>query len=130
MKETVMKRRSLVLGILLIISTSIVASGTSLAGELFDKVYENDIEGVKKLLAAGADINEKTEVGGAGIVTPLFIACNYYVDMAKLLISEGADVTIKTSKGQTPLMPACYLSEEVARLLIAKGGDVTAESNE
>ena len=125
-----MKMRRLGLVASLLIAVSIMTSGTSLAGDLFDKVYQNDIEGVKKLLAAGADINEKTEVGGAGTVTPLYIACNYYEDMAKLLISEGADVNSKTSKGETPLMAACYLSEEVARLLIAKGANVNAKAKD
>jgi len=125
-----MRMRRIGLRVLLCISVSILAVGTSLAGELFDKVYVNDMEGVKKLLAAGADINEESEVGGAGTVTPLFIASSYYEDMAKLLISKGAEVNTRTSKGQTPLMAACYLSEEVARLLIEKGADVTAKSND
>lgn len=45
-----------------------------------DKVFRNDIEAVKKILAAGADINEQDEnIGGAGKgATPLFIACSYY----------------------------------------------------
>ncbi len=105
------------------------ATGTSQAGELFDKVYKNDIKAVKKLLAAGADINELSEIGGVGKATPLFIASSYYKDMAKLLISKGADVNIKNGKGETPLMAACYSSEEVARLLVAKGADINAKSN-
>ena len=110
----------------------LTAPGTLLAGELYDKVVGNDIASVKKLLSEGADINELTEVGGAGTVTPLFIACSYYDDMAKLLIAKGADVNIKTSKGGvTPLMAACSSGkEEIARLLISKGADVNAKSND
>lgn len=111
--------------LLLLVLTFITSAGTLLAGELYDKVVENDIEAVKKLLTAGADINEQVEVGGAGIMTPLLAACFYrYEDMAKLLISKGADVNVKTSRGETPLMGACFFSEEVAMLLVSKGADI------
>jgi len=104
----------------------ITSAGTLLAGELYDKVVQNDIEAVKNLLAAGADINEQVEVGGAGIMTPLLVACFYrYEDMAILLISKGADVNVKTSRGETPLMGACFFSEEVAKLLVSKGADIS-----
>ena len=99
-----------------------------LAGDLYDKVEQNDIEAVKKLLAEGADINEQVEVGGAGTMTPLLAACFYrYEDMAKLLIAKGADINIKTATGQTPLMFACYHSEEIARLLVSKGAEINVK---
>ena len=126
-----MKSKKLNLIILFLLIAFFTAPGTVPAGELFDKVYRNDIAAVKKLLAEGADINELSEVGGAGTATPLFIACSYYDDMAKLLIAEGADVNIKTGRGETPLMAACASGkEEVARLLISKGADVNAKSND
>ena len=103
----------------LFILVLLAMSCTLLAGDLYDKVEQNDIEAVKKLLAEGADINEQVEVGGAGTMTPLLAACFYrYEDMAKLLIAKGADINIKTATGQTPLMFACYHSEEIARLLV------------
>lgn len=81
------------------------------------------------MLAAGADINEQVEVGGAGIITPLLGACYYgYKDMAKLLISKGANINVKTSTGETPLMLACYFSEEVTRLLVSEGADINANN--
>ena len=126
-----MKRNKLNLTVLFFLIAYFTAPGTLLAGELFDKVIGNDIASVKKLLAEGADINELTEVGGVGTATPLFIACSYYDDMAKLLIAKGADVNIKTAKGDTPLMAACGSGkEEVARLLVSKGADVNAKSND
>jgi ankyrin repeat protein len=106
----------------------IISTNTLMAGELYDKVVQNDIEAVKKLLAEGADINEKVEVGGAGIMTPLLAACFYrYEDMAILLISEGADVNVETSRGETPLIGACYFSEKVARLLVSKGAEINSD---
>lgn len=116
--------------VLLFIFVFITTAGTLLAGELYDKVKQNDIEAVKKLLAAGADINEQVEVGGAGSMTPLLAACIYrYEDMAILLISKGADINVKTSREETPLMGACYFSEKVAKLLVSKGVDINAMDN-
>lgn len=126
-----MKRNKLNLIILFFLIACFTAPGTLLAGELYDKVIGNDIASVKKLLSEGADINELTEVGGAGTVTPLFMATGYNDDIAKLLIAKGADVNIKTGRGVTPLMKACtWGKEEVARLLVSKGADVNAKSND
>lgn len=120
-----MKFRKINRILLFVILAFITSAGTLSAGELYDKVVENDIEAVKKLLAEGADINEQVETGGAGIMTPLLAACFYrYEDMAILLISEGAEVNIKTNRGETPLMAACFFSEEVAMLLVSKGADI------
>ena len=112
------KFNRLLLLFVLVIFTTI---GGLLAGELYDKVEQNDIEAVKKLLAAGSNINEQVEVGGAGTMTPLLAACFYrYEEMAKLLISKGADINIKTATGQSPLMFACYWSVELAQTISVK----------
>jgi len=118
--------------LLLFVLVFITTAGTLLAGELMDKVFRNDIEAVKKILADGADINERDEnIGGAGKgATPLFIACSYYEEMAKLLISKGADVNIKTYGGDSPLMAACFNSEELVDLLLSKGADINAKNND
>jgi ankyrin repeat protein len=114
--------------VLLLVLAFITLTGNLSAGELYDKVEANDIEAVKKLLAAGADINEKVEVAGAGTMTPLLIAVVYhYEEMAKMLISEGADINAKTATGQTPLMFACYNSEEIAMLLVSKGAEINVK---
>jgi ankyrin repeat protein len=115
--------------LLLLVLAFITSTNTLLAGELYDKVVQNDIEAVKKLLAEGADINEQVEVGGAGMMTPLLAAVFYrYEEMAKLLISEGADINAKTSRGETPLIGACHSSEELARLLVSKGAEINSEN--
>ncbi len=126
-----MEKTKLYLTILFLLVAFFTAPVAIPAGELFDKVYSNDIAAVKKLLAEGADINEIAEVGGIGTAAPLFIACSYYEDMAKLLISKGADVNIKAGTGQTPLMGACASGkEEIARLLLSKGADVKTKAND
>ena len=118
--------------LLLFVLVIVTMSGTLRAGELMDKVFINDIEAVKILLATGADINEQDEeIGGAGKgATPLFIACSYYEEMAKLLISKGADVNITTYSGDSPLMAACFLSEDIVKLLLSKGADINAKNKD
>ena len=61
---------------------------------------------------------------------PLFIACSYYEEMAKLLISKGADINITTYSGDSPLMAACFLSEDIVELLLSKGADINAKNKD
>ena len=120
-----MKGNNLIRIFFLFVLVIFICASSLLAGELYDKVIQNDIEAVKKLLDAGADINEQVEVGGAGSMTPLLGACVYlHEDMAELLILKGADINVKTSRGETPLMFACYSSEKIARLLVSKGAEI------
>lgn len=123
------KFNRILLLLFLVIGTT---ASTLLGGELMEKVFINDIEAVKILLATGVDINEQDEeIGGAGKgATPLFIACSYYEEMAKLLISKGADVNITTYGGDSPLMAACFISEELVELLLSKGADIHVKNKD
>ena len=107
---------------------SLVASANLLAqesDELFKKVMRNDIKGAKELIASGADINQQNKMYGH---TPLIIACNYdYIDLAKLLISEGADTNIRGKDGSTALIAAGSNSQELVEILLSKGADVNAK---
>jgi len=61
--------------------------------------YEN-IEAVKQHLAAGTDVNAKTDQGWI----PLHLAAlGGYKEIVELLISKGADVNAKDDIGRTPL---------------------------
>ncbi len=95
------------------------------ADEFMEKVMRNDINAVKELIASGADLNQQNETYGH---TPLIIACNYdYVDLAKLLISEGADINIRGKDGSTALIAAGSNSQELVEILISKGADIKAK---
>ncbi|MBS0009948.1 MAG: ankyrin repeat domain-containing protein [Bacteroidales bacterium] len=94
---------------------------------LYDATIRANIDGVKKALAEGADINKQSDNG----YTSLMWACTYssrteYAEVAKLLIAEGADVNIPASDGTTALLEAAESSEEVTRLLIERGADINA----
>ena len=111
-------------------------------GQLTPLVYAtraNDIETVKVLLAAGADINQTTGYGWS----PLLVATqNRYYKLASYLLDRGANPNLANKGGWTPL----YLSTdnrniesgdypvrrgdmdhlEFIKLLLNKGADVNA----
>ncbi|MGL2986859.1 ankyrin repeat domain-containing protein [Flavobacterium sp. RSSA_27] len=65
-------------------------------------IYKGDLEFIKKLIAFGADVNEKSYG-----LTPLMIAARYNkVEIMKLLIAKGAKVEEKTSFGADALQYA------------------------
>ena len=113
----------LIIGLVsLFVSTGLLAQESD---DLLNKVMRNDIEGVKELIASGADINQQNKMYGH---TPLIIACNYnYVDLAKLLISEGADINIRGKDGSTALIAAAANSQELVEILLSKGAEVNAK---
>mgnify|MGYP002639819312 CR=1 FL=1 len=92
--------------------------------EMSKKIYKNDIEGVKELLARGIDVNIRGVTRGT---TPLMVACSIEgtYEIIELLISKGADVNIKeTQGGRTPLMLASHNSKKAVEILLEKGAEV------
>jgi ankyrin repeat protein len=96
------------------------------ADQLQDAARKGDAPTVKRLLDEGVDVNTKFRYG----TTALFYACDHgHVDVVKVLLDKGADLTIKdTFYGFTPLMLAVSPAQkrrpehtEIAKLLIAKG---------
>ena len=82
-----------------------------------------DLEGIKDLLAKGADVNAKDDDGG----TPLLIAVTLgNKEIAELLIANGADVNVKDKHGGTPLD---WADGEIAALLRKHGGKTGDELN-
>ena len=84
-----------------------------------------EIEAVKQHLAAGADVNAKTDQGWI----PLHLAAlGGYKEIVELLISKGADVNAKDDIGRTPLDEAISYDEtELADLLRKHGGKTSEE---
>lgn len=94
--------------------------------QLQDAARKGDAAAVKKLLDDGVDVNTKFRYG----TTALFFACDHgHVEVVKVLLDKGADLTVKDSfYGFTPLMLAVSPAQkkrpehtEIAKLLIAKG---------
>ena len=126
--------------------------------ELHEFCRKEKISTVKNMIARGANVNEKNDIG----YTPLRIACllgNY--EIAKLLISNGANVHEKNNNsdnrsntpryvsspesflmafrpcfysiiddGQTLLHDACYYKHyKIAELLISNGVNINEKNN-
>jgi hypothetical protein len=98
--------------------------------QLQEAARKGDAAMVKKLLDEGVDVNTRFRYGA----TALFYACDHgHVDVVKVLLDKGADLTIKdTFYGFTPLMLAVSPAQkrkpehtEIAELLIAKGSPGT-----
>ncbi len=88
---------------------------------LIESARTGDVEGVKKAIAAGVDVNISD-----GIRTALGAAAVWgYQEIVKLLISNGADVNLKGAGGMTPLHLAIKYKDVVA-LIIDEGGNVNA----
>jgi len=81
------------------------------AGNLQDAVFFEDLAAVKKLIAGGANVNErKADDGGTPLHTAVFV-CN--IEIVKALVAAKANVDAKNNKGETPLYIATMPMEEI-----------------
>jgi len=104
---------------------------------LFAAIDQSDWGEMKKLLAAGADINAvrvpPCEGGACGEgQTPLMTVSSYYhsEETVRFLLDNGADVNAQGQYGQTALMKAaegCRVGN--VRLLLTAGADVNARND-
>ena len=94
---------------------------------IHDAALEGNIEVVKQHIAAGTDVNAKTDVG----TTPLFYAAAVgHKEIAELLIAKGADVNAKSSNDAllvTPLDAAIKSNQTAFADLLRKHGGKTGE---
>jgi ankyrin repeat protein len=89
-----------------------------------------DAAQVKRLITAGADVNEKDK---AGYTALMWAARNGHTEVAGLLVEARADMNVRdcASAGWTPLMHAIHKNQnDLARLLIERGADVNAQAGD
>jgi ankyrin repeat protein len=94
---------------------------------IYEAAEDGNIEAVKQHLAAGADVNAKTDTGWI----PLHRAAYWgHKEVAELLIANGAEVNTKNENGWTPLHYAAVVDhKEIVELLLASGADVNAKTD-
>ena len=101
---------------------------------------KGDFIGVKKLLALGADVNERDKTLGVTpllwalmprnlAIAPLFEKNNHEgkKQVAELLINEEANVNVSVQSGRTPLHYAVGSNngyKNIVKLLISKGAEI------
>lgn len=90
---------------------------------LRDALNEGNLEKVKKIIEAGADVNAM----GKYKQTPLcMVSWQANTELVKILLAHGADPNIKCANGDTALFGA--QTPEIARLLIKAGADVNVKT--
>jgi ankyrin repeat protein len=101
----------------------------SMPESLLDAVIASDVGRVRKLLAAGADCNERN---GDGATALMLAAHAGDIGMVRNLIDAGADANARDERGWGPLMKAAYNPDldrgfaDVVQVLIDAGADVEA----
>jgi ankyrin repeat protein len=103
------------------------ASGRE-SGLLDEAVLRGDIETVRMLTTAGADVDARGVAGA----TPLDdAALKGQTEIARILLDHGARVDARNAWGATPLQDAALGGHTpVAKLLIDRGADVNARESE
>lgn len=90
-------------------------------------VAKNNVDCVKVLLKAGADVNAKDK---DGITTLMRAVLKGHTDCVKTLLKAGADVNAKLKDGSTALMIAATLGyADCVKALIAAGADINAKED-
>ena len=114
---------SAVVAALLLVSTSFLYS-SALAGPIHDAAKSGDAKQVERLIAAGAEVDEKDVADK----TALFWAADAgQLDVVQLLVAKGANVNAKDFFGLTVLAVAVSAEHEaIVELLIGKGADVNS----
>jgi ankyrin repeat protein len=95
---------------------------------LTEAVKKNDIENVKALLAAGADVNGSDKLGAK----PLHAAAlRGYQEISGLLIARGAEINAEDKRGLTPLHAAAWMGHnDIVTMFIAQGADINARDQD
>ena len=89
---------------LLITIAAVVLVGCGPSVDIHEAARTGNIEAVKRHLAAGTDVNAKSEFTES---TPLYLAVFYgHMAIAEQLIANGADVNAKLNSGYTLLHTA------------------------
>ena len=116
---------------LAILAVTLLSATRPKAKEFIPLIMGGDIDDIKKLIDAGADVNDKFDFGATRDITALVFAVILgQAEICRVLIDAGADVNIISSGGMTLLHQVALSSgdyKETAELLIAKGLDVNAK---
>ena len=85
-------------------------------------VVDGDIDQVKSLISAGADLKSKNRMGWTLLHTAIQ---NRRTEIITLLFDKGADINAKDNRGRTPLHFAVETGQKaVVEQLIAKGAEI------
>jgi ankyrin repeat protein len=106
----------------------VVTSGPEYEGPIMIAVQNDDLDEVRRLIAAGEDVNRAEDDDS----TPIFTAVTHgNLEMVRMLIDFGAKVNVRNDEKQTPLMMIDDdASLELVQLLLKNGSKVNAVAKE
>lgn len=99
------------------------SSEESTAGlTLHEAVVRGDLEGLRRQIDAGADLNAREPSGGS---SPLITAATFgQTEAARALIEAGADVDQQNDDGSTALITAAFFGRtDIVEMLLEAGAD-------
>ncbi len=98
-----------------------IDTNQNLSAKFIDAVNSNDIQLVKRLLARGANINQKSQFGS----TPLISAVTRnHIEMVRFLLAQGANKSIMNTNGLTALTIATRGNKvQIVKLLLSYGAN-------
>jgi ankyrin repeat protein len=100
--------------------------------DIIELTEQNNIEGIKKFIADGGDINFQDKNGWTALMFRswyIFSPMNFKI--VKILIKAGAKLDIQDKSGDTALMIASlFNNHKIAEILIDAGADEDIKNNE
>jgi ankyrin repeat protein len=112
---------------------AIAVYAADINSELMEAIRTQDVQKVRAMISAGANVNANMNTTNQSGVTPLMSTAatpDGAIEIAKLLLEKGATVNAKDWLGWTPVMHASYYGRiDLVKLLMKKGADVNATSN-
>jgi ankyrin repeat protein len=96
--------------------------------DIFDAIQKDDLDKLRQLIDAGANVNEKNDYGSTPLHYATEITTN--IDIFKYLVSQRADINAKNHDDSTPLHYAAKKTMNnvfIMKYLISQGADVNAK---
>ena len=91
-----------------------------------------NVEVVKFLVSAGADVNIQDDAGNSPFHVAVYFMYINNIETLELFVSNGADVNAKNGMGSTPLhlVASGEGKVEAVKFLVSHGADVNATNND
>ncbi len=105
----------------------LVSSTVAFAGPLHEATRDGDLEQVRALIDAGANLDVRGDNGETPLITAIIEG---HVLVASLLIDRGAGIQARNKGGFTPLHAAAYANAvEIAEKLLSRGANIKDQLN-